>query len=323
MGGTAMPNARFYVRNHFSIPALDPRRWRLRIGGQVRRALTLSLRDLFNLPSQSLTVTLECAGNGRSSLKPAVGGEPWGLGAVGTAEWTGVPLTDLLDRARVKPGAREVVFRGADGASDEHRFERSLTLDAVDQSDALLAYAMNGEPLPAEHGYPLRLIVPGWYGVASVKWLTEIDVIEDLFRGHFQTEKYMYEVERDGVVTSEPVGRQRVRALITQPGADEAVGLGTLAIRGFAWSGVAPISRVEVSIDHKPWQPARLLGRISTYEWQRWELITEIDRPGRATIRARATDSADRTQPEVPEWNRSGYGNNAVQELGFRVKIQT
>jgi DMSO/TMAO reductase YedYZ molybdopterin-dependent catalytic subunit len=325
MGGTVMSNAHFYVRNHFAVPALDMQRWRLRVGGLVSRPLTWSLQDLLNLPSECLTVTLECAGNGRSFLKPAVSGEQWGVGAVGTAEWSGVPLAYVLQRAGVKPGSREVVFRGADGGSDEpaHRFERSLTIDSLRESEALVAYAMNGEPLPPEHGYPLRLIVPGWYGVASVKWLTDIDVIDDAFRGHFQTEKYIYEVERDGRVTSEPVRRQRVRSLITQPGAGEAVRLGALAIRGLAWSGVAPIARVEVRIDDEPWQPARLLGHGSTYMWQRWELIIAVDRPRRAVIRARATDSSGRTQPDAPEWNRAGYGNNAVHEVAFLVKVTT
>ena len=324
VGGTVMPNAHFYVRNHFAVPAIDQARWRLRVGGLVRRPLRFGLRDLVNLPARMETVTLECAGNGRSLLKPTVGGEQWGLGAVSTAEWTGVPLAELLDRAGVKPGAREVVFRGADGASaaksgSAGRFERSLTLDEVRQREVLLAYAMNGEPLPAQHGYPVRVIVPGWYGVAAVKWLAEIEVIDHPFSGHFQTEKYVYEWERDGNVEKEPVSLQRVRALITQPSADEVVQIGPTAVRGLAWSGVAPIARVEVSVNGDAWQPAQLLDASSRHCWQRWELIVRVDRRGRNSVRARAIDEAGRTQPEQPEWNRQGYGNNTIHEVSIRA----
>ena len=325
IGGTVMPNEHFYVRNHFPVPALNGARWRLSVGGLVRRPLRLGLRDLVNLPARVQTVTLECAGNGRSFFTPAVGGEQWVLGAVSTAEWTGVPLAEVLDRAGVKPTAQEVVFRAADGepgkpSSGASRFERSLTLDEVRQSEVLLAYAMNGQPLPINHGYPLRVIVPGWYGVASVKWLTEIELVGNSFSGYFQTEKYVYEWEREGRIEREAVRQMRVRALITQPGAGEVVDIGTLAIRGLAWSGVAPIARVEISINEEGWQPAQLFGQGSTHSWQRWELLTRVGRPGRVALRAWATDHAGRTQPERPEWNRLGYGNNAVQEVSIRAK---
>jgi DMSO/TMAO reductase YedYZ molybdopterin-dependent catalytic subunit len=325
MGGTVMPNEHFYVRNHFPVPDLDGARWRLKVGGLVRRPLRLGLRDLVNMPSHVQTVTLECAGNGRAFLTPPVGGEQWAFGAVSTAEWTGVPLAAVLDRAGVKSGAREVVFRAADRAPDKRsrgagRFERSLTLVEVRKSEALLAYAMNGQPLPNHHGYPLRVIVPGWYGVAAVKWLTEIEVVDHSFSGHFQTEKYVYEWERGGRVEREPVRQMRVRSLITQPGDDDVVDMGDLAVRGLAWSGVAPISRVEVSVNGEAWQPAHLSGQPSTHSWQRWELLMRVKQPGRFAIRSRATDQAGRTQPEQPEWNRLGYGNNAIQEVSIRAK---
>jgi DMSO/TMAO reductase YedYZ molybdopterin-dependent catalytic subunit len=328
IGGTVMPNARFFVRNHFQIPKLDARCWQLQVGGLVRRPLRLGLQDLVDLPAESQTVTLECAGNGRKYLTPAVGGEQWALGAVSAAEWTGVPLAEVLDRAGVQPGAREVVFRGADGATATHpggarRFERSLTLDDIRRSEVLLAYAMNGEPLPDEHGYPLRVIVPGWYGVAAVKWLTEIEVIGHTFSGYFQTQKYVYLSDRDGNLASEPVREQRVRALITQPSDDEELGLGTVAVRGMAWSGLAPLARVDVSLNGEPWRQARLLGGSSRYGWRRWELIAQIERRGRISIRARATDQAGRMQPERPEWNRLGYGNNAIHEVSIRARQST
>src|SRR2546430_5471503 len=169
------------------------------------------------MPSQAQFVTLECAGNGRSLLSPRVNGEQWNLGAVSTAEWTGVPLAEVLDRAGVRTGAREIVFKGADGGSlaahpRQTRFERSLQLDRAREPDVLLAYAMNGEPLPVQHGFPLRLIVPGWYAVASVKWLTDIELIDRPFAGQYQAEKYWYEWERGGETARAPVTLQQVRA---------------------------------------------------------------------------------------------------------------
>lgn len=283
------------------------------------------MRDLNTMPSRTLVVTLECAGNGRSRLDPRVAGEQWDLGAVSTAEWTGVPLVEVLDRAGIKPAAREVLFRGADrGSVEGHpgtiRFERSLTLDDARDSEALLAYAMNGELLPVQHGHPLRLIVPRWYAVTSVKWLTEIEVIDRAFSGHYQTDSYFYEWQRDGQPVREPVTLQRVRALITEPKADEEVARGDVAVRGVAWSGSAPIVRVEVSVGDGPWQQARLVGERNRCSWQWWELIIGVDGPGSTTVRARATDLAGRTQPLEPEWNRLGYGNNAVQVVSVRVR---
>jgi anti-anti-sigma factor len=325
IGGAVMPNQRFYVRNHFPIPKLDPSSWRLNVGGQVERPLSLSLRDLVKMRSHSQFVTLECAGNGRSLLSPRVNGEQWNLGAVSTAEWTGVPLTEVLDRAGVKGGAREVVFRGADSgqldaSSEPIRFERSLSMDDTQGSEALLAYAMNGETLPIQHGYPLRVIVPGWYAVASVKWLTEIEVISGLFSGHYQTETYFFEWQRGEQVLREPVSLQRVRSLITEPEPDSEVEQGELPIRGVAWSGAAPIARVEVRIGSGPWQVARLLGERKRHSWQGWELIARLEQPGSVMISARATDMASRTQPDSPEWNRLGYGNNAIQKVRVDVR---
>jgi DMSO/TMAO reductase YedYZ molybdopterin-dependent catalytic subunit len=324
VGGVVMPNAHFYVRNHFQIPTLDPTTWRLRIGGLVERPLSLSLRELRNMPAQSLVVTLECAGNGRSLLDPPVEGEQWALGAVSTAEWTGVPLTEVLDRVGVRAPVKELVFRGGDGNEPsssvrESRFERSLGLDDARLSEALLAYAMNGEPLPLQHGFPLRLLVPGWYAVASVKWLTEIEAIDRAFQGHFQVEKYVYESEREGELTREPVTLQRVRALITEPRPNAQIERGDLVVRGVAWSGAAPIARVDVYVGDA-WQEARLTGERSRYSWQWWELHTRVDAPGMIELRARATDLADHTQPEQPEWNRLGYGNNAIERVSVRVR---
>ena len=325
MGGMVVPNPRFYVRNHFQIPKLDPSSWRLNVVGLVDRPLSLSLRDLVKMPSEAQFVTLECAGNGRSLLSPRVNGEQWNFGAVSTAEWTGVPLAEVLDRAGVKADAREVVFRGADSgkldlSSEPIRFERSLSVNDAHRCEALLAYAMNGDVLPIQHGYPLRLIVPAWYAVASVKWLTEIDVISQPFSGHYQTGAYFFEWQRNGQLVREPVSLQRVRSLITEPEPDSEVEKGELPIRGVAWSGAAPITRVEVRIGGGSWQEARLLGERRRHSWQGWELIARIEQPGGVVLSARATDMAGRTQPDSPEWNRFGYGNNAIQHVRVDVR---
>jgi DMSO/TMAO reductase YedYZ molybdopterin-dependent catalytic subunit len=324
VGGVVMPTARFYVRNNFPIPNLDASSFRLSVTGQVERPLTLSLRELHNMRSQAEVVTLECAGNGRTLFDPPVPGERWQYGAVSTAEWSGVPLCDILDRAGVRSSAREVRFRGADGGEVDNKrgtihFERSLPVDQARSADAILAYAMNGEPLPIQHGFPLRLVVPGWYGVASVKWLTEIEVTDQPFEGHYQTEKYVYYWNRNGKETSEPVTLQRVRALITEPAPGQEAGPGDLVVRGVAWSGAAPIAKVEVRVNDGDWREARLVGERKRHSWQWWELLARFDQPGEVTLRARATDMAGRTQPERAEWNKLGYGNNGIHEVHARI----
>jgi DMSO/TMAO reductase YedYZ molybdopterin-dependent catalytic subunit/rhodanese-related sulfurtransferase/glyoxylase-like metal-dependent hydrolase (beta-lactamase superfamily II) len=328
IGGVVMPTDHFYIRNHFTTPVLDPQLYELTVTGMVERPLRLSLRDLRDMPSQSLVATLECAGNGRVHFDPPVAGEQWRCGAASTAEWTGVPLVEILHRAGLTAVAREVVFRGADaglvdGATAPVRFERALSVHDARACGALVAYAMNGEPLPLQHGRPVRLIVPSWYSVASVKWLTEIEVIDHPFQAFFQTQRYSYEWKRDGGIVREPIGLQRVRALITEPTDGATVPAGGFVIRGVAWSGAAPIECVDVAVGEGPWQPARLVGERRRHSWQWWELFTQCEPAkdgGPTTVRARATDQAGRTQPEQPEWNRLGYGGNAIQTISVRVE---
>jgi len=222
----------------------------------------------------------------------------------------------VLDRAGVQATAREVLFRGADrgqvdGQGERVHFERSLPVDLLGQAGALLAYAMNGEELSAQHGYPLRLVVPGWYAVASVKWLARIELIAQPFRGHFQADRYH--------INGEPLFLQRVRSLIIEPAPGTTAEPGDITVRGVAWSGVAPIARVDVSIGSAPWRPATLVGEPRRHSWQWWELPAHLAGPASVTIRARATDMAGRTQPDQPRWNRLGYANNAVHEVRLAV----
>jgi DMSO/TMAO reductase YedYZ molybdopterin-dependent catalytic subunit len=321
LAGTAViPSDRFYVRNHFGIPDLDPTSWRLEVGGLAAWPRSLTLAELRAMPSRTAVVTLECVGNGRSELAPPVPREQWGLGAVGTAAWTGVPLTDVLDLAAPQPDAREVVFRGADSGRAEGRgglvhFERSLPLRYLGSAGALLAYSMNGQPLPQRHGYPLRLIVPGWYGVASVKWLTGIELTGRPFAGHFQVDRYH--------IDGQPVTLQAVRSVITEPRPGEAVEPGDAMVRGLAWSGAAPITGVEVSIGNQAWQGATLIGDQHPHGWQSWQVRARLEEPGRVAVRVRAIDAAGRTQPGRPVWNPLGYAVNPIHQVMVSVRSST
>jgi DMSO/TMAO reductase YedYZ molybdopterin-dependent catalytic subunit len=325
LGGEITPTAQFYRRSHFAIPVLDEATWRLGVGGMVQRPLRLSLHELTQLPAETAVVTLECAGNGRALFQPQTPGVQWGFGAAGTAEWTGPLLAEVLARAGIQPHASEVIFGGADrgtpeGLTHQIRFERSMPVHDALESGALLAYAMNGRPLPARHGYPLRLVVPGWYAVASVKWLTDITVAADPFKGFFQDTHYVYEWG-GGEAGREPVRLQQVRAVITRPGTGQELACGALTVRGVAWSGAAPIARVDVSVADGPWQRARLVGGVPhAHGWQQWEFLATGLGPGQVRIRARATDLAGRVQPEQPEWNRLGYGANFIHEVTVALR---
>jgi DMSO/TMAO reductase YedYZ molybdopterin-dependent catalytic subunit len=309
--GILTPVGRHYVRNHFPIPTHPGT---LTITGAVDRALTLSLDELRARPPTSRFVTLECAGNGRAFLDPRPPGEPWQLGAVGTAEWTGVPLAELLAEAGVSPDALEIRFQGADrgtpgGLGQEIAFERSLPTDVA--REALVAYAMDGHPLTPNHGAPLRLVVPGRYGMASVKWLTEIVAATEPFRGFFQVERY--------VVDGQPLGPIAPRAVIVAPADAALVARGPNTIRGFAWSGRG-LARVEVSLDGgTTWRRARLGSRLATEAWQTWQVRWSARKPGPSVILARAVEVGGRVQPLAAVHDPLGYGNNAAQPIRVEV----
>jgi DMSO/TMAO reductase YedYZ molybdopterin-dependent catalytic subunit len=310
------PTDLHYVRCNFAIPAHDGV---LSIGGQVSNPMTLTIADLRALPTVERTVTLECAGNGRLAQTPLPAGEPWGKCAVSTARWTGVPLHDVLARAGVRAAAINVVFEGADhgpyGRYQDISFGRSLALaHATDPAaEILIAHEMNGAPLPPEHGAPFRLIVPHWYGMASVKWLKRIDLSAEAYEGEFQTGHYVYEWADQ---RPEPVTSMRVRARITDPAPRSRMSVGCHTIRGKAWTGTGPVTTVEVSLTGGiEWQRATLRPPASPHAWQDWSFDWHPARAGRHTLRARATDAAGNVQPDVPPWNRLGYGNNAVEVI--------
>lgn len=323
--GMITPSHLHYVRSNFSIPRLSAANWQLTVEGEVRRPTQITCGRLRSLPSRSLLVTLECAGNGRSAFSPPASGEQWRYGAVSTAEWTGVPLAAILDAVALSGRAREIVIEGADrgavpGSAGPIPFARSVPLSVALHPDTLLAYAMNGEPLPAAHGYPLRLIVPGWYGMAAVKWVTRITAVAAPFDGYFQTARYVLSrTGRAGEDTPVPLNTMRVRSLLTVPEEEAVLPRGMHRLRGVAWSGEAPVERVEVSVDGRSWHRAALTSPAVQYAWRRWEYTWRATVAGRVVVRSRAWDTAGRTQPHAPEWNHLGYANNAIQCVSLSI----
>jgi DMSO/TMAO reductase YedYZ molybdopterin-dependent catalytic subunit len=304
--GYLTPNPLFFVRNHFATPTIQSSDWSLTVDGAVERSLNLGFDDLRRLPSRSQLTLLECAGNGRGGFTPPAEGTQWDTSAVGTAEWTGVPVAALLERAGLRPDAVDVVFHGGDNRG----FQRGLRREHALEPEVLLAYAMNGEPLPPEHGFPVRLVVPGWIGVASVKWVERVEVVTQPFEGFYQRQRYVIE-RADPSVEPTPATWLPVRAVIARPVADAAFPPGPAVISGFAYSGQGRIVGVEVSTDGgQRWQPAEMAPPFERWAWTRWQIGWDPG-PGRYTLMARATDEVGNTQPATVEWNRQGYGYNA------------
>ncbi|CAM5659654.1 sulfite oxidase [Streptomyces viridochromogenes] len=320
------PPGLHYVLTHYDIPYVpDGTAWRLAVDGRVRRPLSLAPADLAAFPAVTTRVTLECAGNGRALLEPRPVSQPWLVEAVGTAEWTGVPLRLLLAEASVRAEAVDVVFTGADHGVErgvEQDYQRALPMEVATGRDpeVLVAYAMNGSPLPPQHGYPLRLVVPGWYGMAHVKWLRAITVADEPFTGFQHTAAYR--LRRRPEDPGEPVTRIAPRALLVPPGFPDFMSRsrvlrpGPVTLEGRAWSGYAPVSRVEVSADAgATWREAELEpGDGHRWAWRRWRHPwTAV--PGEHVLSARATDADGRTQPVRQPWNRGGFANNLVQRV--------
>jgi DMSO/TMAO reductase YedYZ molybdopterin-dependent catalytic subunit len=327
---TIVPNEQFFVRGHFPIPKVDVKTWRLKVEGAVDKPFELTYEELNSLPTRSLTVTLECAGNSRVNLVPALAGLQWGNGAVGNAEWTGVPLSAILDKAGVKDKAVEVILEGADSGqinSDPKspgpiHFSRSLPMDKAKSDTVLLAHKMNGETLPVSHGHPLRAVVGGWYGMASVKFLTRIVVTDKPFNGFFQALDYAYFVRRDGMPTLIPITGIEPKAVIARPGLAEVIPGGKpFRLFGAAWAGERPVSKVEVSFDSgKSWKGAKLLGEAKPLQWVFWEYGWDKPEKGSASIVARATDDMGRTQPATRDPDRRNYMINHLVPTPVTVR---
>ncbi len=327
LAGERTASEEFFVRSHFAIPRPDPTRWRLRVGGAVERPQSWTLAELRRLPQRRLAVTLECAGNGRDAYAVAAPGElRWGECAVGSALWEGVPLSTLLEASGLRPSAREVVFQGADGAprgapAGPSRFARSLHLDVPHAtSDVLVATQMNDRPLAAEHGFPARLVVPGWYGMAWVKWLTSITARATPFQGHFQSTKYVYRTGKGASAEVRPVTQLRVKSLVVAPEPGATVPRGRpVRVSGRAWSGAGAVRTVDVDVGDG-WRPARVVPGTGAYAWAGWSLDWIPTRPGPVTIRSRATDASGAVQPEEPFENEHQYGSNSVRAVEVHVQ---
>jgi sulfane dehydrogenase subunit SoxC len=318
-----------YLLIHYDVPFVDPDSWQLEICGAVERPLSLTLEDLRRRPATDLTATMECAGNGRALLEPRPVSQPWLTEAVGTARWGGTALAALLEEAGPSRAAVDVVFAGLDRGVEggvEQRYERSLPIDEALGSESLLAYAINGEPLPAQHGFPLRLVVPGWYGMTNVKWLTAITVLEEPFTGYQVTAGYRFKRSEDD--EGRPVTRMRPRSLMVPPGIpdfstrERILDPGPALLEGRAWCGRAPIERVEVSDDDgESWHDADVERDLEgRWAWVRWSYRWEPPRDGAFTLCCRTTDETGETQPLEPEWNVGGYENNAVQRIPVVVR---
>lgn len=326
LGLDVTPVGLHYLLNHFDVPILDAGGHALRFEGAFEAPFALSMAEIRALPRETRIVTMECAGNGRSGMTPRCASMPWMHEAVGTAEWTGTPLAPLLARAKPRPEVRDFAFQGADYGFDKgepHHFGRSLTPEEVADLDVMLVWEMNGAPLLPQHGAPLRIVVPGWYGMASVKWLTRIEALTERFQGFQQVQTYRFRMHEDdpGV----PVSRMRVRALMKPPGVPDWftrqrwLRAGRVTVEGRAWSGAGvPIARVEVRLGGDDWQEAELAGRTDRYAWTRWHIDWDAV-PGVHDLACRATDADGNVQPLAAPFNLGGFANNAVQQVRVHV----
>jgi sulfane dehydrogenase subunit SoxC len=316
-----------YLLVHYDIPVVAAGSWRLRVLGEVERPLSLSLEELRGLPQVEVVATMECAGNGRARLSPRPVSQPWLLDAVGTACWRGVPLRAVLERAGVGERSLEVLFTGLDEGMEggvEQRYERALPLQDALREEVLLAFEMNGAPLPPQHGFPLRLVVPGWYGMTNVKWLASVTVLDRPFSGYQHERAYRFRVSEDE--EGAPLTRMQPRALMVPPGVpdfltrERVVRSTSVQLEGRAWSGWAPIVSVEVSVDGgATWTEAELDERVaSPWAWRSWSSPWS-PAPGRHVLSCRATDAAGNSQPVQQVWNVGGYANNAIQQVVVSV----
>ncbi len=325
LGRSALtPNDAFFVRSHFPVPAVDRASWRLEVSGLVRKPLTLDLAALGAMAQARVRATLECAGNGRGLyFLGSTSGTQWERGAVGTAEWGGVRLAELLERAGVLPAAQHVWFEAADHATlpQAPPFLRSIPL-ALARERAVIATSMNGAALPARHGGPARALVPGWYGMAWTKWVTKIRVEATPSDTHFMVKGYRYVPAGGDPLKSPPVDAMRVKSLITSPLEGARLAGPTIEVRGFAWSGAGDgtVKKVQVSADAGgTFYDATLEDASTPYAWRAFHGRVTPARSGRVVVSARATDSTNETQPNSAEGGAGGYGNNSHHRVTVYV----
>jgi DMSO/TMAO reductase YedYZ molybdopterin-dependent catalytic subunit len=319
------PNAVFFDRNQGAIPPrrVSLARWRLTVEGEVATPSAFTFEELRRMPRAIAADTLECSGNGRSLLAEKSAGNPWTIGGVGNAVWGGVWLREVLGKTGLKPAAGHVAFEGFDrplGAAGV-KFIRSIPL-AKALSTTLLAYEMNGDPLPLKHGYPLRALALGWTGANCVKWLQRITVLERPCTGFFMDNVYRVFQKGQDPRTGEVVAGIKLKSVITQPLPGEALSAGTVVVLGAAYAGEADVARVEVSADGgASWHPAEFIGPHEPHAWRQWQYLWKAEEKGECLILSRAVDSQGRLQPMQAAWNSLGYGNNGVREHAVQVTV--
>lgn len=323
------PIEHFFVRTHVYVPSVNLREWRLKVDGNVVTPVTFTMDDFKTLPSVELVAVVECAGNGRAFFEPSVAGAQWAYGGVGNGRWRGARLSDVLKKAGIKDTAKQVLFDGADQPIGKMQdFRRTITVKKALDPNTLLAYEMNGQILPVKHGFPLRVVAPGWASDSWVKWVTSITVLDKEFDGFWMKSAYRkpdHPVPPGMALAPEqmvPVTSLRVKSVIATPSDRSTVPPGRpVAIRGVAWSGDAgPVTSVDVSVDNgRSWRAARLGRNKSVFGWREWEFTWTPTREAYFTIMARARDASGDTQPIAEEWNPSGYGWNVVQRVGVNV----
>ena len=322
-----IPNERHFIRSHFTAPQIETSTWSLPVVGEVTKPLDLSYNDLISMPSHEVINVMECAGNSRSTMQPPAEGVQWDNGAVSTSAWRGVPVKTVLEQAGLTPAATDVLFEGTDSGTEPHSgrkliYAMSIPIEKLLNTDTLLAYEMNGETLPKDHGFPVRLVVPGWYGMASVKWLAKIAVMDHPNGGFHEMDYRIFPAtdgEHDAVV--ERVTSLKVKSLISTPAKGNILQPGAHTIKGVAWSGDGHITKVEVSTDDdRSWREAVLEAPSGTYSWQHWEIDWQANNIGHSLIRSRATDSVGNVQPMLATWNFRGYQVNSIHSVPVTIR---
>lgn len=311
------PNDQFFIRSNGPLSfEIDPAEWRLRVTGLVDQELELSLDDLKAMEPRTITAFLECSGNSRgrfAEMSQPAEGTQWGNGAIGNVEWTGVSVIDILEQAGIQPGVVDIVSQGGDFED----MQRGLPIEVATDPDVMLVWSMNGEDLPAPNGGPVRLLVPGWGGIASTKWIVGLELIDRPFDGHFNTDSYVF-IDEDGTILR-PVTVMGPKSVITSVIPNSEVPAGTVTVSGFAWSGYGGITAVEVSVDDgATWQPAEIVEEAGPRSWVRFSFYWDAT-AGSAVLRSRATDQLHLSQPASVPWNEKGYGMNAIYAVPVTV----
>ncbi len=322
-----VPNERHFIRSHFPAPQIDTANWSLPVTGEVNNPLDLSYDDLLQMPSHEVVNLMECAGNSRSTMQPPAEGVQWDNGAVSVSGWKGVSVKMILEQAGLTTAATDVLFQGTDRGTEPHSgreliYAMSVPIEKLLDPDTLLAYEMNGETLPKDHGFPVRLMVPGWYGMASVKWLDTITVMEHPNKGFHEMDYRIFPAtDGNNDAKVERVTSLKVKSLISTPSKGNILEPGSHTIKGVAWSGDGHISKVEVSTDDdRTWREARLEEPSGTYSWQHWEIDWDANNIGHSLLRSRATDSSGNVQPMLATWNFRGYQVNSIHSVPITIR---